>query len=277
MATNLIAMVITGHGTAGERKVLSSEDDIFYLPDNLATSEEYSPGAVLDDNEWFGLADFSTKPYCLNLLQQESFSSVNYDLIATGDFGKILFLCGYQDEHYFFQRITPARQIRQKRVYFGEQCKYEKDSKSITLNDYADAIYSRSENRLYFRKLSTIIAIFNGIDEIYREATEEEVKIFLGYRFIELSHGFTSGNVKTNNRKRIALALETLRRFTEDERKTVFEYIKDYCPELANSNNKFIVHNEDSLKRLLYGIEQRYYTTPVGEERRLANSIITLS
>ena len=278
MATTLIAMVTAGRGTAEYRKVLTSVTSIFRLPDNLAGSNEYNPGAVLEDNEWFGLTDFSKKTYCLPLLQQESFSSVDYNAIVSGDFGKIVFLCGYQDSYYFFQRVTPARQVNQRRVFFfGEQCRYEENSASITLNEFADAIYSQTEDKLYFRKLRDISAIFNGIDELYREATKDEVKEFLDYNFIELSEGFTSDNVKTNNRKRIALALETLHRFSEDEKKTVFEYIKDYCPELANDNNKFTIHNEDSLKKLLYGIEQRYYTTPVGEERRLAHSIISLS
>ena len=36
-----------------------------------------------------------------------------------------------------------------------------------------------------------------------------------------------------------------------------------------------LIRNE--LKMLLYGIEQRFYTTPVGGEKRLANSVITLN
>jgi hypothetical protein len=213
----------------------------------------------------------------LDFLRQE-FSSVDYDAICYSDFGKIVFLCGYQDSRFFFQRVTPARQVNQKSVFFfSEQCKYEENSASISLNEYPDAIYDPTNNTLYFRKLRDISAIFDGIDELYREAREDEVKNFLGYNFIELTDGFTSDNVKTNNRKRIALALEILKRFSEEEKKTVFDYIKNYCPELANINNKFSIRNEDSLKKLLYGIEQRYYTTLVGDERRLANSIITIN
>jgi hypothetical protein len=275
MGTTLIAMVTTGRGATGCRKVLTSNDDIFCQPANLGQSADYNPGTLLEDNEWFGLADFSSKPYCFDFLCQE-FSSVNYDAISRNDFGKIVFLCGYQDGYYFFQRITPARQINQKRIFFGEQCKYEENSASISLSEYADAIYNKTENKLYFRKLRDISAIFDGIDELYREATEEEVRNFLGYNFINLSAGFTSDNVKTNNRKRIALALETLSRFSDDEKKTIFEYIKEYHPELANENNKFNINNEDSLKSLLYGIGERYFTTPVGKEKRVANSMFPL-
>lgn len=34
--------------------------------------------------------------------------------------------------------------------------------------------------------------------------------------------------------------------------------------------------NDEELKFLLYGIEQRFYTTILGDEKRLANSIQTL-
>lgn len=38
----------------------------------------------------------------------------------------------------------------------------------------------------------------------------------------------------------------------------------------------FEVGSEDELKMLLYGIEQRFYTTVVGGEKRIANSVIPL-
>lgn len=247
------------------------------MPDSLADSIEYNPGVVLDEDGWFRIADFVRKPYCLPLLQEESFSSVNYDAIRTGDFGNIVFLCGYQNNDYFFQRVTPARQVKKKRLIFGDQCEFQESSATISINDYADAIYSPSKDELFFRRLRDISAIFAGISELYREATEEEVKDFLSYNFIELGENYTSDNVKINNRRRIATALETLRHFTKVEQKTVFDYIKDYCPELTVTNNKFIINDENNLKLLLYGIEQRYYTTPVGEERRFANSVIPLN
>jgi hypothetical protein len=119
-------------------------------------------------------------------------------------------------------------------------------------------------------------SLFDGIDELCREAMDDEVNNFLGYHFIKLTQGFTADNVGANNRKRIAMAAETLNRFSPCEKDKVFGYIKDYCPDIAIGDNKFNIHNEDSLKRLLYGIEQRYYTTPIGDERMLANSVIPI-
>ena len=38
----------------------------------------------------------------------------------------------------------------------------------------------------------------------------------------------------------------------------------------------FTIGNEEDMKYLLWGIEQRYYTTPVTNENRVANSIMVL-
>jgi len=108
------------------------------------------------------------------------------------------------------------------------------------------------------------------------EATEEETIKFLNEHFIVLKNGFSSENVKKNNRKRIALAIDTLSHLKKTEQEQIFSYIGDYCPNLKNSNDSFEIGNEDDLKMLLWGIEQRFYTTPIKKEKRVANSIITL-
>ncbi|MDU1029654.1 MAG: hypothetical protein E7A50_09265, partial [Clostridiales bacterium] len=53
-------------------------------------------------------------------------------------------------------------------------------------------------------------------------------------------------------------------------------YINDYCQEKVSfdaETETFSINSDDELKYLLYGIEQRFYTTPFGKEKRLANSV----
>lgn len=38
----------------------------------------------------------------------------------------------------------------------------------------------------------------------------------------------------------------------------------------------FSVGSEDDLKMVLYGIEQRFYTIPIGGEKRIANSVLAV-
>ncbi|HEB4103599.1 TPA: ATP F0F1 synthase synthase, partial [Acinetobacter baumannii] len=61
----------------------------------------------------------------------------------------------------------------------------------------------------------------------------------------------------------------------DDDKDAIFDYIQDYCTELKfeKSTKNFEISSETEMKFLLYGIEQRFYTTVYGKEKRLANSV----
>lgn len=70
--------------------------------------------------------------------------------------------------------------------------------------------------------------------------------------------------------------METFKGFSTKEQDEIYSYIKDYCSEKLSfdeEESKFKIKNEDELKHLLWGIEQRYYTTPIGKEKMVANSV----
>ncbi|HHW3794547.1 TPA: hypothetical protein ACT9NA_003165, partial [Legionella pneumophila] len=108
-------------------------------------------------------------------------------------------------------------------------------------------------------------------------ATNDEVRDFLSRSFIKIDDNYSEESVKTANRKRIALAIDTLRQFSSNDNAKIFQYIRDYCEDIPIEDNAFKVSNEEQLKKVLYGIEQRYYMTPIGAKKRLANSIQEIS
>lgn len=257
------------------RKVLSDEA-VFTLPENLTDVIEYNPSTLLEDEQWYAIADFSTMPYCLDFLKDGDFDSVDYEQLDLTSFEKLDFLFSYQDEVYFFQNISKTQLVKKKLLSFGERFNFDRNNTSIVIKEVADAIYVKNEDKLYFRKLSSISSIFPGIDQLHREATEAETTEFLSKGFIALTGGFSSVDVKIANRKRIALALDTLNNFCEEDRRAVFSYIQDYCPDLTIADDSFSIGDENDLKMLLFGIEQRFYTTPVGDEKRIANSVLEI-
>lgn len=260
------------------RKMLSSEETIFpeFDPDNTSTSP-YTPGATLQDDDWFCITNAKGKDYSIDLLS-EPFSTADMDSLTRAEFDKIDYLFVIDDRFIFFQNVSKSKLVSQKRiVHFGEGFTYKTDCAEIVIRDLPDAIYDKTTDSLYFRRLEPITGIFRGIDMLYREATQEETDTFLANDFISLKDDYSSNKVKTANRKRIALAAKTLSELDESDRKNIFKYIGDYCPDLKVSENAFEVGSENELKMLLYGIEQRFYTTPVGGEKRIANSIIALN
>lgn len=259
------------------RKMLSTDKMIYPKGTKLIeTSTAYSAKTLLDEGEWYFIEEFSQTEFFIDILANRV-DSVDFEEFSAEDFNKIAYIFVAEREEVFFQNVSKSRLVRRKCiVHMGEAFKYDEGSMSIALNEVPDAIYVKTEDKLYFRKLASVTGIFKGIDQLYREATESETERFLERDFITLKNDFSSEQVKTANRKRIALAEDTLSHLQKEEQEKIFTYIGDYCPGLKCANGSFEVGNENDLKLLLFGIEQRFYTTLVGNEKRIANSVIRL-
>lgn len=256
---------------------LISDISLFELPDNLNNAIHYSPKHNLDEDDWFFISEFSHKEYCMPLLLEE-FISTEFELFSKDNFEKIDFLVSYQSNNqYYFQKLSRVSLLCKSTICIENVVKYRENMKEIIIKKVPDAIYLKGEDILYFKKLSSITEIFKGIDILYRQATNKETETFLNSDFIKLEGDFSAERVKQANRRRIALAIDTINTCGQEKKKIIFDSIKEYCPALITENNKFKVTSEADLKLLLYGIDQRFYTTPDGEEKRIANSIIKLT
>ena len=68
----------------------------------------------------------------------------------------------------------------------------------------------------------------------------------------------------------VGLAMDTFNTFNQQQRESIYDYIKEYCNDLefSDDDRNFNIGSEENLKQLMFGIEQRYYTTPIGNEKR---------
>lgn len=260
------------------RMILSVEEEIYQQVNVLVPSTYlYSPESVLQPDEWYRLEGFSETPYAIDLIKN-TFSSVDFPLLQKKEYDKVDFLFVEIDGSIFFQRVGRAKAIKRKGLFwFGEGYKYSNDMGLFVLNECPDAIYVKGKDVLYFRSLERINGIFKGITELYREATEQEVEQFLQNEFLAVEEGFSVENVGISNRKRIALATDKLSKIDGTKKMKSLSYIQEYCPELITDDQRLMITSEDDLKKVLYGIDERFYTTEIGEEKRLANSVIPLN
>lgn len=74
----------------------------------------------------------------------------------------------------------------------------------------------------------------------------------------------------------MAIAIDMLKQFDRHQKKRIFEYTNQYFPDLKFNGNFFEISNEEDIKNLLYGIEQRFYTRPVTNEKRWASAVYKL-
>lgn len=259
------------------RKLLSTDENLYCSPDELIESScPYTPGATLETGEWFKISEFSEKDFSIEITQKD-YETVDYDSLQKAEYSQVDYLFAKIDDNLFFQNISKSKLVKKKGILgFGEGYRYERETAILFINEYPDAIYIPAEDALYFQRLEPIASIFGGISELYREATEHEVEEFLQNDFIDLTDGFESSKVKVANRKRIAMAMDTLSKMHDDDKKQIFAYICDYCPDIVTPEQKFKVGSEENLKMVLFGIEQRFYTTLVGGEKRIANSVVPL-
>lgn len=253
--------------------VLSTEEILYDIPVALGDSVNYAPQTLLEDGEWYKYENFSAAAFCPDILIDD-FDSVNYSVIERADILKTSYLCAVQDDYYCFQLISSNMLIR-KKWFSLDELSIEVDKPIIVVNSHPDAIYNKPNDTLYFQKLSTLNGIFRGIDQLYREATDAETQAFLQNDFVNLTNNFDAAAVKIPNRKRIALVMDTLNVYTPQQRRDIYGYIQDYC-KVPFQNDQFEIGNEEDLKLVLWGIEQRFYTTKLGNEKRIANSIITI-
>ncbi len=259
------------------KKLFEDENSLYPSINNLKSIEEnsfdFDNRTNLDDFEWYRLENFSSKDYATKEIKGKS-SGVDYDMATKADAAGIEYIFELSDDILFFQKVTRNAFVKKRNfITLGERFEKCPNISLFQINAYPDAIYDRTKDVLYFRKLFSITKIFNGINEIYREATDTEVQSFLAENSFSLVDGFSADKVKIPNRKKIALVQDTFLKMSKQEKKEMFDYIKDYYPNLKLEKGKAQISNEEDLKNILYGLEERFYTTLISKEKRIANSI----
>ena len=256
------------------RKVIADNTVFYNLPTNLKNHHEYTPTYKLEDDEWYSVDNFSKKDFCIELIQ-DKFDTTTYKPLTKAEPANVTYLCAFQDNNvYYFQRVFKHSVLeRKKAIILGDEIAVKETPKQIVLSDNADAIYIIEEDTLYFRKLETIAPIFVGIEVLYREATKEEVADFLEQEFIHTDEEYSVEKVGKVNRQRIAIAIENFNKLNKKQKEVIFQYTNKYYPQLNFDGTAFTIKTEEDMKYLLYGLEQRYYTTPATNEKRVANSV----
>lgn len=261
-------------------KLVSDQSLFDTVAVDLNACVPYDPDHNLDEESWFKVEGFSKQAFNIDILKKD-YDSKDYDDLTKENFSKIAYLLAVQGSVFYFQKITSRLFVKRKTLVFGEVAKLEKSQTRLVINALPDAVYFKTVDTLIFKNIATISSIFKGIDELYKEATKEEVEQFLDESFIALSNNYSVEKVSKPNRKRVGLAMKTLEGMSTDDKTNMLDYIDGYCGDkklqLDKENQKFEICNDDELKLLLYGIEQRFYTTPFGQEKRLANSVVSLS
>lgn len=237
---------------------------------------EYDPHTLCEDGEMYSISEFSKSKFTIDIIMK-TFNSSDYNLLKKNQSKK--YILHITENIYYFNRITKNMIRPQKFIGIFDKDEYEYKSVKnvISIPSKPDAIYDKEKDILYFLKLENIKAFFPEIESLYREATEKEVGDFLNSKFIKTGNKFKSEDVKVLNRKKIALNLKQISELTEADIRNLDDYIKRYMHESHVEDGKIIIDSNKTLTTILNALDERFYTTELHHEPRVANSIKKLT
>ncbi len=279
MHAQILGKIKCKRNELGYRKLISVDDNVYENITSLVQeSILYNPNTLLESkNQWYRLTEFSHNEFLNSNLNSIIESSASYSMLKHEEWGLLVYLLVINDNFIYIQGIGKNILVKKKKLFkISDGFQYDAQREEIIIKDIPDAIYDIGADTLYFQKLLSLTKIFPGIDSLYKEATDQEIKTFLKHSFIILKNGFGYSEVKTLNRKRIALLQGMMVDLSIEEKMRIISYIGEYCSSLKRVEDAFEIGTEKDLKLLLYGLQERFYTTPIGDEKRIANSIIPI-
>lgn len=199
-------------------KLLSDEklyENISYDNSNYV---EYSSVHNLDEECWFKIENFSSQNFCPEILKIE-FDSKNIILFQEINLTLLSIFYLYKMKTSIASKNSKSSYLRKSFISIGDSIALE--NKTVAINNIPDAIYFKDKDVLIFRNIATISSVFRGIDQLYREATNEDVDNFLSNNFINKDGSFSTENVSKPNRKRIAMVIDTLSKLDNDSKNKI--------------------------------------------------------
>lgn len=254
------------------KNILSQETNIVNDFDVTAIEAiDFTPSHKLDEDEWFRLTNFSEKDFYIDECNA-AYSTASLNQIANNNYKNISAIGIFQNGQKHFQRITPALFVNRKTIldYSGEPQIVEHRNQ-IELRKESDAVYLSATDTLYFKTIGKLKLIFPGIEQLHREATQDEVDAFVNNDFIALD-GVESNSIGALNRKRIADIGVKYNGLSASKKTLLITYAKEKAG-VAIEGNSFQVKSETDLKKVLYAMDQRYYYADIYEENRVASSV----
>lgn len=232
---------------------------------------DFTPSHKLDEDEWFQLSNFSQQNFYIDECNS-AYSTASLNQIANNEYKKIAAIAIIQNGQKHFQRITPSLFVARKTIldYSGAPQIVEHRNQ-IEIRKESDAVYIATSDTLYFKTIGKLKLIFPGIEELHREATQEEVDAFVGNDFINLD-GVQATSIGALNRKRIADIGVKYNGLTAQKKTLLINYAKEKAG-VDIENDAFKVQSETDLKKVLYAMDQRYYYADIYEENRVASSV----
>lgn len=274
-------------GKTSIESLLSTENAIYDVCVENQTLYASTHNLRRDENEWFYIENFRASIFNTAIAKvggteikiEELFVRlIELNDFESRDYSRIKWLITKQGEDYYFQKVTPSSRIQNKTVlYFWEGTpEIRKMNNSIEVHrDRPDIVYDAAADKLIFKDLSKAKVMFPMLEELYREATEGEVKAFFSLR-TDLSMP-TSFDIGIRNRKSIARLLVKITGLSDEAKTMLATYMTDHLDKAGlqtGDDGRIIISTSTQLKGYLDLLDERFITSEIYEEDRKITAFI---
>lgn len=234
----------------------------------------FSPDTIIEDHQFFEIENYRFAPFCPDFLTRD-IVQIELNQITSEEIPNLSYLVLNQGDYCFFQTISSSHFLNQTSWFSLRNFEVSSGNSVIIVNSKPEIVVNIATNSLYFKKLPNTNKVFVGIDQLYRAATDDEVRTLLEDPLLQLANGMDSNRVSIPNRKRIAQVIEEFQIMTAQDRGSIIASLQEYT-QLQFENGSVIINSDKDLKLFIYGLEERYYTSALRQQKRIANSIIPI-
>ena len=265
------------------------ENEFIFPAISADAEKEFQPDYKLVDGEWFYVnINANDKAQMIAPYLASAESTVDVNNIKSGQYKELAALylvsCTTPNDsngktkiifNRIFNKFYIASKMYLKFINSGEAA-VSAEKNVVEFNGSVDAYWDDATSKLYFKSYLTIKPLFKGISKFYRIATSEEVASFVNGEFFKVAEGFRIESLGERARKYIADIIdEKLIDFTDTEiRKEYNKYAVDY-PEAGlaiDADGKFILNNASDLTHAINFLQEKYYTSSITHQKRVAHS-----
>jgi hypothetical protein len=257
---------------------IGSELNFFNFNPSDYSLVSYDPNTLIEEGELYKIESFSSQDFFPPWLNS-GIDSKDFNQIEASHYSSISYIIEVlQNKDFCFQLAGGSTYLRKKKfIELGDELRVEREKTLIIIKDIPDAYYEFASDTLVFSNLVVLDKIFDGASELYKAATDQQVQSFINNPCITLANGFESKKVSVLNRKKIALCLDSFSALLPADQANVLAETKVDAPDIVcKDTGNFIIGDDKALKLFLYGLQERYYTTKVGKEKRIANSVLKI-
>lgn len=246
---------------------------LFVFDQNRSHPIEYDNEHRLEQDEYF-YVDLSGE-------QMEEVQQVyhlnnqsNGDLNIGGfgnEYDKIQCLYYLTNSHAIFKKVFKNNFLHERGFIRLEGApSFEQPNNALSFDQRVDVHLDLVSNRMKFISYRNAVSLFPCLYAFFQEATATEVGAMLDDELFELDEDFNKSSVGTNNRKKIAYAINSLEVDLAGQKDKIAAYAAAHDSEGIFSDGKFVIKNNADLTKAMLIITGAYYPNAITGDEMVA-------